>query len=105
MLKMLRVLPVLILVLCVSGCQKLPEGAGKWPKLIPSTQPITWDEDEQEVLKRWAAERPDIARKIIARNNDLAALIESYNKKARDHNRKVLEVCGFDDEDIKKLEP
>ena len=99
------VLPLLPILLLCASCQKLPEGAGKWPKLIPASQPIEWSDEEKAVLKRWAMERPDIAKKIVSRNNELAALIDSYNRKARDHNRKVLEICGFDKEDIEKLEP
>jgi hypothetical protein len=91
-------------LLCVS-CAKLPEGAGKWPKLVPKNPAPVFTDDEKIVLADFAKSNPEIARKIVGRNNELAALIESYNKRAREHNRKVLEVAGFDKDEIDRVEP
>lgn len=102
-----KLLPTLflILLLCGSGCDKLPEGAGKWPKLIPKNPAPVFTDEEQITLTGFARANPEIAKKIVGRNNELAALIESYNRHARDHNRKVLEVAGFDKDEIDKIEP
>lgn len=101
---MQRILLALTLILCVSGCSKLGEGVGRRPLIIVSDPPV-FSEDEKTVLGKVSSEHPELARKIVGRNNELAAAIESYNKKSVEYNRDIMSQIGFNPEEIDKLYP
>lgn len=114
--KKLKILPALILLLFVStGCNgQLPEGMGRKPRITVGEAP-KFTPEEMAVLKTLATEHPAIAKKIIGRNNELAAAVEEYNRQAAktnfklytalghspDEARAILKSTGFTDEEIK----
>ncbi len=67
--------------------------------------PVAWTLDEKAVLEVFAREHPVIAKKIIGRNNELAAAVEAYNKEARATNRQILSAVGYTEKEIEAMEP
>ena len=114
----LKILPALILLLFVSGCTgKLPEGMGRKPRINLSPAP-SFSAEEQAVLAELSRQYPATARKIIGRNNEMAAAISEYNRQAAkmnfqlyqalghspDEARAILRSTGFTDEEIKGVD-
>ncbi len=105
MLKKLVLTLCLTSALWISGCSsKLPEGMGRWPK-IDAGEKVEFSAEEMAVLTEFAKANPEIARKIIGRNNAQAAAIKKFNEKAREVNRNILKTVGFSEEEVNKLEP
>lgn len=111
----LKILPALILLLFASGCNgQLPEGMGRKPRINVGPAP-SFSVEELTVLRELSRQYPETARKIIGRNNEMAAAIDEYNRQAAktnfklytalghspDEARAILKSTGFTDEEIK----
>lgn len=110
-----KILLALTLLLFASGCnQVLPEGMGRKPR-IKISAPVQYSPEEMATLQDFGKANPTIAKKIIGRNNEMAAAIDEYNKGAAktnyqiykslnhtaDEARAILKATGFTDEEIK----
>jgi hypothetical protein len=95
---------VMLLGLTLTSCDKLPEGFGRRPyiKLGPKS---VFTADELAVLAKLSTENPGLAKKIISRNNEMAEAIKIYNQKANEFNRNLLKQIGYNDDDVRRMEP
>ena len=118
LLNKLKIPLVLTLVLFASGCSPaLPEGMGRKPRIKISPAPV-FSAEELAVLGELSKQYPATARKIIGRNNEMAAAIDEYNRQAAktnfklytalghspDEARAILRSTGFTDEEIKGVD-
>jgi hypothetical protein len=94
---------VLTLGLYVSGCSGQTPNVF-WPDIKVSAAPKFTDA-ELSALDEFSKLHPELARKIIARNNELAAAVDAYNKAKREHNRNVLKILNVPDDKIDRIEP
>jgi hypothetical protein len=93
------------LAVSFSGCEaEIPEALTLWPKIELGAPPVL-SPDGLAAFNGVAARYPEDAKKIIGRNNELAAKIKWYNRRARDHNREIYEKIRMPKEQIDKLEP
>jgi hypothetical protein len=101
--KLLATTLLLTSVLFVSGCDGQAPNVF-WPDIVVSKAP-QFSPAEHAVLDELSRTNPELAKKIIARNNELAAAIDAYNKAKREHNRNVLKILKVPDDKIDRIEP
>jgi hypothetical protein len=101
--KLLATTLVLTLLLSASGCSGQTPNVF-WPDITVSAPP-QFSPEEVALLAEFSKQYPDLVKKIIARNNELAAAIDAYNKAKRNHNRNVLKILNVPDEKIDRIEP
>jgi len=58
---------------------------------------------EAEKLTAFAAQEPELFKRIQGQYHQLRGTVEEYNKQARQYNKKKLEAMGFTDEDLQNL--
>ncbi len=104
MLKKLAITVLLALTICASGCTESRQGAGVRPIIYVGPKP-EFTPDEQKILGALSSQHPDTAKKIVGRNNELSDAIAAYNRKAIDHNRKLMQDVGVDQETIDRVYP
>lgn len=103
-LKRLGIALLAILSISISGCTSLPGGAGRRP-IIEVGAPPVYGIEERAVLDELAKRYPELAKKIIGRNNELKAAIDAYNERAVAFNRELMKVVGFTDKEVDALYP
>lgn len=100
-LVMLLATVFLISISCVSCDAKR---YGRRPYAKPPPPPV-YTVEEQAVLAQFAKDHPQIAKKLIGRNNELAEAIKALNEKNNAFNRKLLEDIGYEADEAARLEP
>ena len=105
MSKTIRLLLTGSLLLALSGCWGVDVnavGAGPWPVYDEPTVEFTPEEATQ--LEAWKAQNKTLFKKIQGQDNAWRAIVREHNKRARDLNRKKLEMLGFKQVDLDKLQ-
>ncbi len=101
-LKTLGTTLLLTLLLCSSGCSQ--SIGALWPDIKVGPSP-TLTPEEAVVAAQFAKENPELARKIIGRNNELSAAIKEYHKQMIAHNRMVAQQAGMESDKIDLIYP
>jgi hypothetical protein len=107
MLKMTRPISLLLigsLLLALTGCWGINAksvGAGPWDKL--PLDEIEFTPAEEAQLKAWKDSNKDLFKKLQNHSLALRAVIETHNKLAMEHNKKLREQLGYTDSDLDAL--
>ena len=92
-----------LLALGACGCREKTKGGSLWPQLDrPKT--IVFSGDDLAIIHRVKNEHPDLIGRIKEHTDALAAIIDAYNERAIQHNRKILKQY-LTDEEVDRLIP
>ena len=75
-----------------------------WPDIIVSPSP-TLTPSEAFAAAQFSHDNPELAKKIVGRNNELAAAITAYRKQMITHNRDVAKMAGMEQSKIDLIYP
>lgn len=85
------------------GCSPAAKyGIGKRP-VIKAPDPLEYTPEEQGALAAFAADHPELARKIVNQSQALRKCIDEYNARAWDVNAAQLKELGYSDEDVARM--
>jgi len=91
----------ILLCFVLTGCNELAS-ATKWP-IYREPPAAEFKADEKLFLTKFAAEHPELFKKVQGQYLSYRAIVRTHNKHAKKHNLKVMETLGYDKEDLKQL--
>lgn len=93
-------LSIASLLLLLLGCADAKSlGMGRWP-LLPQPEELVLNAEEIVALAEFAAKRPALVAKIKKQSDAYRAVIEAYNKRAREVNRRQLQALGYTEAEL-----
>lgn len=78
------------------------QGLAVWP-VYKSPPALSFTAEEEAVLKSWYLNSPELFKKIQKQSHLYRAILETHNKKAREHNKKILDALGYDSTTVEGL--
>lgn len=92
-------------MLALGGCGGVDVnaiGAGPWP-VYSEPAALVFTGAEAAELRAWKARDPALFTKIQSQSHQYRAVLREHNKRARELNKKRLEMLGFKEADVKAV--